>query len=57
MSDYVDYEISFDDHNSGLRHECRCGEQMVFVPDDDPKSDDYEWLCPYCDADRIEEQS
>ncbi len=43
MSEYFD--------DGGLQPVCRCGERMVFTPSDDySTSEDYEWLCPCCDA-------
>lgn len=71
MSDYLDYETSFDDYEDAdalypprryARQQplvlkiCRCGTVMMFVPDDDPNSTAYEWVCPYCDPDIITER-
>jgi len=62
MSDYLDYETSSDDYRTthsfgfGLHPLCRCGTGLVYVPDDDPNSEDYEWLCPYCDEATLAER-
>jgi len=57
MSDFEDYEEAFDDYKNELRPWwCRCGTPMIQVPVEDPLLKEYEWLCPYCDSTRIEEQ-
>ena len=59
MSDYLDYETSFDDYYNETAGEypvCRCGTEMIAIPVDDPNDDDYEWVCSFCDPDIIEER-
>jgi hypothetical protein len=56
MTDFTDYESQFDNNQYSYGW-CQCGTPMREYPTDDPMSDETELLCPYCDAEAIEDRT
>jgi hypothetical protein len=56
MTDFTDYESQFDNNQYSYGW-CQCGTPMREYPTDDPMSDKTELLCPYCDAEAIEDRT